>query len=331
MRKYSVAIVGATGLVGRTFIKVLQEQSFPISEIHFYASSQSQGTEIAFNSQMHKVIELKPETIRKFDFALFSAGGSISKIYAPLFAKYGTIVIDNSSAWRMNAQVPLVVPEVNSEDLLWHNRIIANPNCSTIQLMLPLKPISDSYGLEQVIVTTYQSISGAGNKGLTQLDFESENQVNYSHTKQIYSNAIFHPSDENFPDWSNEEIKMVNETQKILHLPELKVSVTCVRLPIRIGHSEAVYLMLQKPFEITEIKEILSKKENIIVEDDFPNGIYPTAAQTEERDEVFVGRIRRDLYNPNSLWMWIVANNIRKGAATNAVQIAQKMIEMELV
>ncbi len=331
MKKYSVAIVGATGLVGRTFIKVLQEQNFPISEIQFYASSQSIGTEIEFNSQMHKVVELKPETVKKFDFALFSAGGTISKIYAPLFAENGTIVIDNSSAWRMDEKVPLVVPEVNSEDLLWHKGIIANPNCSTIQMMLPLKPISDTFGLEQVIVSTYQSISGAGNKGLVQLDFESQNLVDYSFTKQIYSNAIFHPSDENYPMWSNEEIKMVNETRKILHLPELKVSVTCVRLPIRIGHSEAVYLILKKPFKISEIRELLGKQNNLIVEDNFPDGVYPTAAQTKDRDEVFVGRLRRDLANPNSIWMWVVANNIRKGAATNAVQIAQKMIEMKLV
>jgi aspartate-semialdehyde dehydrogenase len=331
MKNHTIAIVGATGLVGRTFLKILQEQNFPISEIQFYASTKSAGTEIEFNSQMHKVVELKPETVEKFDFALFSAGGTISKTYAPLFAKNGTIVIDNSSAWRMDEQVPLVVPEVNSEDLVWHNGIIANPNCSTIQMMLPLKPISDLFGLEQVIVSTYQSISGAGNKGLAQLDSESSNDVYTYHTKQIYSNAIFHPSDENFTDWSNEEIKMINETRKILHLPELKVSVTCVRLPIRIGHSEAIYCTLQKPFEISDIKNVLSNRENLIIEDNFPEGVYPTAVFTKNRDEVFVGRIRKDLHNQNSFWMWVVANNIRKGAATNAVQIAKKMIEMNLV
>lgn len=331
MRKYKIAIVGATGLVGRTFQKVLIERNFPIGEIKFYASERSAGNSLSFMDREHTIIELKEENIEKFDFALFSAGGSISKEFAPLFAKNGTIVIDNSSAWRMDENCPLVVPEVNPDDLKWHNHIIANPNCSTIQLLVALKPIHHDFGLKKVIVSTYQSISGAGQKGLDQL--EAEMQGDFSKTKkhQIFSNAMFHPMDENEPDWTNEEIKMINESRKMLHLPELDITVTCVRLPLQVGHAETVYVETKKSATRSQILESLLNQENLIVQDELNSEIYPTPLQTAHLDEVFVGRVRKDLGNDHAFWMWVVANNVRKGAATNAIQIAEKMIEMELI
>jgi aspartate-semialdehyde dehydrogenase len=329
-RNFKIAIVGTTGLVGRTFIKVLEERNFPVSDITFFASRNSAGKEIKFNGQNFIIEELKEETIEKYDFALFSAGGTISKQYAPIFAQKGTIVIDNSSAWRMDKNVPLVVPEVNPEDLSWHNNIIANPNCSTIQLIVALKPISDNFGLNKVIVSTYQSISGAGQKGLDKYHKEMLGQdVGDKH--KIFSNAFFHPVSAEQQDWTIEEIKMINETRKMLHNPNLPISVTCVRLPFEVGHSETVYIETEKDFQKSDLIEKLNTQENLIIIDDLYKDDYPTPAMTKDKDEVFVGRIRKDLSINNAFWMWVVANNIRKGAATNAIQIAEKMIEMNLV
>lgn len=326
-----IAIVGATGLVGRTFLKVLEERNFPIGEIKFYASARSAGTGIIFKNKEYKIIELKEENIERFDFALFSAGGSISKEFAPIFAKNGTVVIDNSSAWRMDENCPLVVPEVNPEDLKWHNNIIANPNCSTIQLLVALKPINDNFGLKKVIVSTYQSISGAGQKGIDQLTAEMQGDMSKTKKHQIFSNTMFHPVDDSEPEWTNEEIKMINESKKMLHLPELDITVTCVRLPLQIGHAETVYVETNKMPSRDEIIKSLEKQENLIVQDELKSEIYPTPIQTAHLDEVFVGRIRKDFNNDKAFWMWVVANNVRKGAATNAVQIAEKMVEMKLV
>ncbi|OGU60679.1 MAG: aspartate-semialdehyde dehydrogenase [Ignavibacteria bacterium GWF2_33_9] len=331
MRKYDIAIVGATGLVGRTFQKVLTERNFPIDNITFYASERSAGTTLNFLGKDYTVVELKEENIHKFDFALFSAGGTISKEFAPIFAANGTIVIDNSSAWRMNEECPLVVPEVNPEDLEWHRGIIANPNCSTIQLLLPLKAIMRDFGLKKVVVSTYQSISGAGQKGLDQLYAEMSGDFSKTSKHQIYSNTMFHAVDENEQDWTNEEIKMIKESRKMLHDPDLDITVTCVRLPLQIGHAETVYIETNKELQRNQILESLLSMENLIVQDELNTETYPTPMQTAHLDEVFVGRIRKDLNNPHAFWMWVVANNIRKGAATNAVQIAEKMIEMKLL
>lgn len=331
MKNYNIAIVGATGLVGRTFLQVLEERNFPINEIKFYASSRSAGSSILFKNKNYTIIELKEENIEKFDFALFSAGGSISKKFAPIFAKNGTVVIDNSSAWRMDENCPLVVPEVNPEDLKWHKNIVANPNCSTIQLLVALKPIYDDFGLNKVIVSTYQSISGAGQKGIDQLNAEIAGDFSKTKKHQIFSNTMFHPEDEIEQDWTNEEIKMINESRKMLHLPNLDITVTCVRLPLIIGHAETVHIETEKSPSRKEILESLARQENLIVQDELKNEVYPTPFQTLHLDEVFVGRVRKDFNNDHSFWMWVVANNVRKGAATNAVQIAEKMVEMELV
>lgn len=331
MKKYDISIVGATGLVGRTFLKVLEDRDFPIGNLYLYSSARSAGTKISFNNEIYEVMELTEQNLKKSDFALFSAGGSVSKTYAPIFAEIGTIVIDNSSAWRMHPEVPLVVPEVNYNDLLDHKGIIANPNCSTIQLMPILNVLNNLSTIDKVIVSTYQSISGAGQKGLEQLEQESKGIIQSPATKQIYSNAIFHPPSEELPNWTVEEVKMVKESRKILHLPELKFSVTCVRLPIQIGHSESVYIETNEIIDISSLINELSNVQNLVVINDFENGEYPTPIITQDRDEIFVGRIRRDLHNPKGLWLWVVANNLRKGAATNAIQIAEKMIEMQLV
>lgn len=327
MKKYNVAIVGATGLVGRTFLQVLDERNFPIENLYLYSSARSAGSKINFRGNEYEVIELTNENIRKCDFALFSAGGDISKKFAPVFAELGSVVIDNSSAWRMHQDVPLVVPEVNPHHLEEHKGIIANPNCSTIQLMPVLHAINKTAGLDKVIVSTYQSISGAGQKGLLQLHEESKGQISVPPTKQIYSNAIFHPVSDTHLDWTVEEIKMVNESCKILSIPDLKFSVTCVRLPIEIGHSESVYVETKNEFELDAILSAIQNTPNTFLMNNFAEGEYPTPVISKDRDEVFVGRVRRDLHCSKGLWFWVVANNVRKGAATNAIQIAEKMIE----
>lgn len=327
MKKYNVAIVGATGLVGRTFLQVLEERKFPIENLYLYSSVRSAGTQVTFCGKEYEVLELTNENIRKCDFALFSAGGDISKKFAPVFAEIGSIVIDNSSAWRMHEDVPLVVPEVNPHHLKKHKGIIANPNCSTIQLMPVLDSINRTAGLDKVIVSTYQSISGAGQKGLSQLEEESKGKISVPPTKQIYSNAIFHPVSDTHIDWTVEEIKMVNESRKILSIPDLKFSVTCVRLPIEIGHSESVFVETINEFDLDNILVAIENTPNTILLNNFAEGEYPTPVISKDRDEVFVGRVRRDLHNTKGLWFWVVANNVRKGAATNAIQIAEKMIE----
>jgi aspartate semialdehyde dehydrogenase (EC 1.2.1.11) len=321
-----VAIVGATGEVGRTFLKVLEEREFPVDELYLYASEKSEGTELTFRGEKFKVRALNKETSFKgIDIALFSAGSSISKEYAPRFVKDGAVVIDNSSAWRLDPDVPLVVPEVNPEDVDNHKGIIANPNCSTIQMVVALKPIYDAVGISAIVVATYQSVSGAGAKAIRELEEQTrawcrgEQMEVKNLPRRIAFNVI--PQIDVFTEngYTKEEMKMVNETRKILHDPNIKVSATTVRVPVFYGHSEAISVKLNRPLEPESAMELLRKAKGVVLVEEG----YPTPIDVAGRDEVFVGRIRKDLVFEPGLSMWVVADNIRKGAATNAVQIAE--------
>jgi len=321
-----VAIVGATGEVGRTFLKVLEEREFPVDELYLYASEKSEGTELTFRGEKFRVSALNKETsFRGIDIALFSAGSSISKEYAPRFVKDGAVVIDNSSAWRLDPDVPLVVPEVNPEDVENHKGIIANPNCSTIQMVVALKPIYDAVGISAIVVATYQSVSGAGAKAIRELEDQTrawcrgEQMEVKNLPRRIAFNVI--PQIDVFTEngYTKEEMKMVNETRKIMHDPNIKVSATTVRVPVFYGHSEAISVKLNNPLEPESAMELLRKAKGVVLVEEG----YPTPIDVAGRDEVFVGRIRKDLVFEPGLSMWVVADNIRKGAATNAVQIAE--------
>jgi len=328
MKKFNLAVVGATGLVGRKMIEVLEEESLPINSLKLLASSRSAGLSIDFNGQPLIVEQLKENSFEGIDIALFSAGGEISIKFVPLAAKSGCVAIDNSSAFRMTKDVPLVVPEVNPDDLRAHKNIIANPNCSTIQLMLPTKILMDNYGIDRLICSTYQSITGAGQKGLDKL----KNEINGNFIEgeePIAYNTLFHSLTEN--GFTDEENKMVNETKKILGDKELKLAYTCVRIPTIGGHAESVNIDLSKEYDIEEIKKLFKDSEGITYIDENEAGIYPTPHSVNNKNNVFISRLRRDNSSKNGLYMWVVADNLRKGAATNAVQIAKKMIEMELV
>lgn len=336
---YKVAIVGATGEVGRTFLKVLEERDFPIDELFLFASEKSEGLELTFKGEKLKVRALsKIDNFSGIDIALFSAGSSISKEYAPKFAKDGAVVIDNSSAWRLDPEVPLVVPEVNPEDVKDHKGIIANPNCSTIQMLVALKPIYDAVGISHIVVSTYQSVSGAGAKAIRELMeqtkawcLDKEMPQPKDLPKRIAFNVI--PQIDVFMEngYTKEEMKMINETRKILHDPEIKVSATCVRVPVFYGHSEAISIKLKGDLSPEEAREILRKSDGVVVLDNPSNGEYPLPIDVAGRDEVFVGRIRRDIVFEPGLSLWVVADNIRKGAATNAVQIAELLLKYALV
>lgn len=319
----NIGIVGATGLVGRTFLKVIEERRLPFNEISFYASAKSAGTKINFLNKDYIVKEATPAIFDNLDIALFSAGGSTSLKLAPFAQKKKCIVIDNSSAWRMHHDVPLVVPEVNSDELMNHDYIIANPNCSTIQLVAALKPLADKYGIKRVVCSTYQSISGAGQKGIDKL--MNEIQGNSLDEKPIAFSTLFHSFDDG-EVFTNEEIKMINETRKILNLPDLKIAVTCVRVPTLGGHCESVNIELQNEFEIFDVRRLFANTPGIVLMDSPDKEIYPTPSITNNTDPVYVGRIRRDDTVNNGLYLWVVADNVRKGAATNAVQIAEKLI-----
>jgi aspartate-semialdehyde dehydrogenase len=327
MREYNVAIVGASGLVGRKMLTVLQERQLPIKKLSLLASARSAGQKLTYNGEEITIEELTENSFEGIDIALFSAGGDISRKFAPIAAQAGCVVVDNSSAWRMDKDTPLVVPEVNPESLKNHKGIIANPNCSTIQLMLPLKVIHENFGLKRVICSTYQSITGAGQKGLDKL--QNELGGKYSDEKPIAFNTLFHPFEDN--GFTNEENKMINESRKILGLAELNIAVTCVRLPIVGGHAESVNFETEKDFSINELRNLLIATKNLVVLDNWKEGQYPTPDESNDKDPVFVGRLRKDDSAPNSAYMWVVADNLRKGAATNAVQIAEKLIEMDLV
>ena len=328
MKNYKVAIIGATGLVGRTFLKVLKERNFPVEKLYLYASANSVGKKIEFNGTEYTVMELTDENIANdIDIALFSAGGGVSLEYAPKFKAKGAVVIDNSSAWRMDKNIPLVVPEANPEALKNHPGIIANPNCSTIQVMPILKVLQEKYGLKRVIYSTYQAVAGSGQKGLNDLEANLKGEPSKGYPHQIAFNAL--PHIDVFLDngYTKEEEKMINETRKILNLPDLKVTATCVRVPIRFGHAVSVNVELEKPFELEEVINAFEQKEGIIVQNDGKNNIYPMPINAQDTDEVYVGRIRKDFSADNALNLWVVADNIRKGAATNTIQIAETLIK----
>ena len=332
MKKYNVAVVGATGLVGQTFLKVLKERNFPVEKLYLYASARSAGKIVNFDGKDYTVIELKEENIKDdIDVALFSAGGSISKEYAPKFKAKGAIVIDNSSAWRMEKDIPLVVPEANPEALDGHNGIIANPNCSTIQVMPVLKVLADKYGLKRVVYSTYQAVAGSGQKGIDDLEANLKGEPSKNYPHQIAFNLL--PHIDVFLDngYTKEEIKMVEETRKILGLPDLKVTATCVRVPVKMGHAVSVNVELEKPFELKDVFKEFEEKEGVVVQDDVSKNVYPMPIVAEDTDEVYVGRIRRDESVENGLNLWVVADNIRKGAATNTIQIAETLIKKGVI
>ena len=337
MKHYNIAILGATGAVGQTMIKVLEEREFPIDEIRLLASPRSAGKELEYMGVKYKVEPVSPEAFEGIDIALFSAGGSRSKEWAPIAVEKGAVVIDNSSAWRMDDNVPLVVPEVNPEDVKWHKGIIANPNCSTIQMVVALNPIHKAKKIKRVIVSTYQAVSGAGAKAIRDLEEETkayfEGKYYYPEAlpQHIAFNVIPHIDVFLDNDYTKEEMKMVNETRKIMHAPDIKVSPTCVRVPVFYGHSESIVIETEEPITPEEAREILKEAPGVIVEDDPHNNLYPMPIEAAGKDEVFVGRIRKDFSFDNGLAMWVVADNLRKGAATNAVQIAELLVEYGLV
>ncbi len=327
---FNVAVVGATGLVGRTMIKILEERNFPVGNLFLLASERSAGTVISFKDTEYTVEALMPDSFEDIDIALFSAGKDVSIKYAPIAAACGCVVIDNGSFWRMHPEVPLIVPEVNPEALNNHNGIIANPNCSTIQLMVALKPIEDNFKLKRVIVSTYQSITGAGQKGIDQLTAEISGEIPQQRASkhQIAYNTVFHTVSD--PDgFSEEEIKMINEPRKILSRPDLPMVVTCVRLPILGGHGESVNVETEKSFHIQQLRELLSNSPGITVIDEPLVDKFPTPLDAGGYDSVFVGRLRKDTTVDNGAYLWIVSDNVRKGAATNAVQIAELLIEKD--
>ena len=326
MEKINLAIVGATGLVGRAIIDVIQERNIPVEKCKLFCSSKSAGQVINVFGKDIITEELKEDSFDEgFDFAIFSAGGDVSRKFAPIAASKGCIVVDNSSAFRMEEDVPLVVPEVNPEDIKWNKGIIANPNCSTIQAMLPLKALDDKYGIKRVVFSTYQAVSGAGKKAVDDLYNDGTTPLKkFPHP--IVNNCLPHIDVFGDNGYSKEEMKMINETRKILHKPDLKVTATTVRVPVLNSHSESINIELEKDFDLNELKETLGQMENLIIVDNPSNNEYPLATNASGHDEVFVGRIRRDESVDYGVNIWVVADNIRKGAATNAVQIVEKLI-----
>lgn len=324
-----LALVGATGMVGRTFLQVLKERNFPIDELYLFSSAKSAGEKVEFSGKEYTVEELTETSFdRGIDIALFSAGGDVSKKFAPIAASKGCTVVDNSSAWRMDKEVPLVVPEVNPEDIKWNKGIIANPNCSTIQAMVPLKPLDDKYKIKRVIYSTYQAVAGAGVAGYADLEegsLHGTEPKKFQH--QIAYNLIPHIDVFMENGYTKEEMKMIEETKKILHRDDIKVTATTVRVPVFYGHSESINLEFENEFDVNELRDTLASFKGIVVMDNPSKNEYPMPAPLAGRDEVFVGRIRRDESIENGVNIWVVADNIRKGAATNAVQIAELLVK----
>ena len=342
MKDLKLAVVGATGVVGRAAIKVLEEKKLPISSYTFFASKKSSGKKIMFMEKEYTVQELTEQSFDKgFDFAIFSAGGETSKKYAPIAASKGCIVVDNSSAFRMDKDVPLVVPEVNAQEIRKNKGIIANPNCSTIQAVVPLKPLDDKYKIKRIVYSTYQAVSGAGRDGIEDLEngiknYREGNDINVAETSKyelkkfpypIFNNCL--PHIDTFLDngYTKEEMKMINETRKILNRPELPITATTVRVPVFNSHSESINVEFENEFDLDELKDTLRSFPGVILVDDINLNKYPIATDATGHDEVFVGRIRRDFSVKSGLNFWVVADNIRKGAASNAVQIVEKLIE----
>lgn len=325
--KYNVAIVGATGKVGRTFLEVLEKRNFPINNLYLYASKKSAGLKLNFKNKEFEVIELIEENIREdIDFAFFSAGGDTSLKFSPIFAKKNATVIDNSSAFRMDPNIPLIVPEVNGEDALNNNGIIANPNCSTIQAVVALKPLHDKFKIKRIIYSTYQAVSGAGNYGVKDLNVDDENNLN-KFQYLIKGNLI--PQIDVFLDngYTKEEMKMINETKKILKDDSLKITATCVRVPVENSHSESINIEFENPVTLDGILNELKNSKGLILMDDIQTNTYPMPKYISGKDEVYVGRVRIDESCTNSINIWVVADNILKGAALNAIQIAEYIIE----
>ncbi|MEG0392076.1 MAG: aspartate-semialdehyde dehydrogenase [Anaerovoracaceae bacterium] len=328
-KKPNIAIVGATGVVGTTFLKVLEERDFPFENVYIMASAKSAGTTVTFKGKDYIVEELTEHSFDKdIDIALFSAGGSVSEKFAPIAAAHGVIVVDNSSHWRMDPEVPLVVPEVNPDDVKWNKGIIANPNCSTIQAMVVLKPLHDKYTIKRVIYSTYQAVSGSGVKGITDLkNGMAGNDTTNAYPHPISGNCI--PQIDVFLEngYTKEEMKMINETHKILGDDSIKVTATTVRVPVFDSHSESINIEFEKPFDVDELRQVLAGAPGIVVQDDPANSVYPLARAAAGTDEVYVGRIRRDFSVENGINLWCVSDNIRKGAATNTIQIAEVLIK----
>ncbi len=327
MKKANIAVVGATGMVGRTFLKVLEERDFPYENLYVFASSKSADQKVKCKGIEYTVEELKEDSFdRDIDIALFSAGGDTSKKYAPIAASKGVVVVDNSSAWRMEKDVPLVVPEVNADDIKWHKGIIANPNCSTIQAVVALKPLHDKYKIKRVVYSTYQAVSGSGVKGVKDLEEGLKgNDITKAYPHPIANNCLPHIDIFLENGYTKEEMKMIIETQKILGDYDLKITATTVRVPVFDCHSESVNLEFEKSFEVSAVKDLLSNSDGIVLQDDVQNNVYPLAINAKGTDLVYIGRVRRDFSLENGLNLWIVADNIRKGAATNAVQIAEEL------
>ncbi|KPN13412.1 aspartate-semialdehyde dehydrogenase [Bacillus australimaris] len=337
-RGLHVAVVGATGAVGQQMLKTLADRDFEMDTLTLLSSKRSAGTKVTFRGQEYTVQEATPESFEGVNIALFSAGGNVSKALAPEAVKRGAIVVDNTSAFRMDENIPLVVPEVNEKDLHDHQGIIANPNCSTIQMVAALEPLRQAYGIKKVIVSTYQAVSGAGHEAIDELYSQSQAILNKEDVTpevmpyQIAFNAI--PQIDKFQDngYTFEEMKMINETKKIMHMPELEVAATCVRLPIETGHSESVYVELESnDATVEDLKSILKDAPGITLQDDPSQQIYPMPADAVGKNDVFVGRIRKDLDRPNGFHMWIVSDNLLKGAAWNSVQIAESLKALKLV
>ena len=328
MKKYNVAVVGATGMVGRTFLKVLEELQLPVENYYLFASARSAGTKVQFMGKEYTIEELNENSFdRDIDIALFSAGGSTSEKFAPIAASKGCVVIDNSSAWRMDPEVPLVVPEVNPEDIAWNKGIIANPNCSTIQAMVALKPLHDKYKIKRVVYSTYQAVSGAGMAGYKDLENGLKGEAPQKFPHPIAGNCLPH-IDVFLPNgYTKEEMKMVNETRKILGDDSIKITATTVRVPVFNSHSESINIEFHNQFALDELKQVLADAPGIVIQDDPENNVYPLALTAAGTNETYVGRIRRDDSVESGVNIWVVADNIRKGAAANAVQIAQKLIE----
>ncbi|MBZ0219642.1 MAG: aspartate-semialdehyde dehydrogenase [Candidatus Methylomirabilis sp.] len=334
-KKYNVAIAGATGVVGKEFLKILEERAFPVGELKLLASERSAGARVEFKGVEELVTELDKESFEGVDIGLFSPGASVSAKYAPKAAKAGCIVIDNTSQFRMDPDVPLVVPEVNPEDIGLYTKknIIANPNCSTIQMVVALKPIHDKYRIKRIVVSTYQSVSGAGKEAMEELSTQVKELFNMREPSvnvfphRIAFNCL--PQIDSFLDngYTKEEMKMVNETRKIFGDDSVRVTATTVRVPVFVGHSESVNVETEKPIDPKDVKKLLSKSPGITVVDEPGEGAYPMPSDAAGTDDVYVGRIRRDDTVPNGLNMWIVADNLRKGAALNAVQIAEALIK----
>ncbi|MGG2014494.1 aspartate-semialdehyde dehydrogenase [Bacillus sp. S10(2024)] len=344
-KSFHVAVVGATGAVGEQMLNTLEKRNFPIGKLSLLSSKRSAGKTLLFKGEEVTVQEATPESFEGVDIALFSAGGSVSKQLAPEAAKRGAIVVDNTSAFRMTENVPLVVPEVNEKDLLEHNGIIANPNCSTIQMVVALEPVRQNFGLKRVIVSTYQAVSGAGAAAIEELHEQSQAILNGEEAKanilpvkgdekhyQIAFNAI--PQIDKFEDngFTFEEMKMINETKKIMHMPELEVAATCVRLPVVSGHSESVYIEVEKEgVTVEELRTLLANAEGVVLQDNPAEQVYPMPATAVGKNEVFVGRIRKDLNNDKGFHLWVVSDNLLKGAAWNSVQIAERLVKLQLV